>query len=1824
MVQFKSFTVRFMAAGAVLIGLAAWLAAGRLGFNPYAVARDPIPAYASLRRDASPGISSPLATPTASGPGQAVGTKGESGHAAVASPTSTPAVVIAHEPSGNHVRSNSDITLTFNCPMEPASVEQRFALRRADLPANAASEAVPGRFSWPAPDVLIFTPKTLLVDGASYSITLEEGAQARLGGTPTRREYIYTFSVLPLPAITRSSPRDGDVQAKLGDRVTLYFNLPMRTETVEQALRISPEPAEPPRFEWNKAGTTLDIVFEIDPSALYTILLSNEAVDAWGRALRDNRSIAFQTAPMEAVVWLVGPRGYWNNVYGTYNPNPQVRQYTQFRNVEKLSYRLSQVARQDFLALFQPAWRDNKKPPSSTLVYSWVQTVTAPLNKLGLDLAHISLPDGSPLPSGAYLLEVEGLPGKAHDWRMLIVTGLNLALKRSDKQTFVWATDLRTGQPVSGLQLSVYDMDKTLIVQGETNDVGVFKTDQAPKCLDRWECAYGWRPLYVVAEGEGEQWGFVASTWDEGIAMRDFRMPYYYGEPSHTIFLYTDRPLYRPGQSVYFKGVVRQDNDGRYRLPQFSRLPVVINDAAGNEIYRQSLPLSDVGTFHGEITLSEEAALGLYSVNVAYATDESPAYGNFRVAEYRKPEFKVSVTPAITQPLHGEIITVTVQADYYFGAPLAGAEVEWRMYSDDYQFSLPNEWYSFSEVDETYWYWGGEQNGGQNIYANGRGRTDARGTFTFSLPLDLSKSKRSQTLTFEADVVDQNQQVTSARGYAVAHKSRLYIGARPRWYVTKPKEFLDIQLVAAAPDKTVLPGIPLTVELYEREWRSVRIRDEYGTYNWQSNYEDELISTQVVTTGADGRVVAIVTPPKGGEYRVVARWQGSTGTVEEQAQGSTIESASASTFFWTWGGEYVNWGIQNDDRINIIADKRLYQPGDTARLLVTAPFADSLALVSVERGGVLRYWTLPIKSTSALIEVPIHADYAPNAFVSVILLKGQAEDFPTADFKIGYAALNVEPVQQRLKVELIPDRTRYTPRATATYTVRVSDYQGKPVDAEVSLSLVDAAVLALVGDQDPDILAAFYRQRGLGVHNSLSLVTSVDRLSAVLDKQAKGGGGGDGIDVREHFADTAFWRADVRTGPGGEVAIQVPLPDNLTTWRMRAKAVSASTQLGQAEVDVIATKDILLRPVLPRFFTAGDQARVGTIVHNDTPLTETLRVECEIQPRADDKMQTACGEAQEVTIGPNGSMPAYWDVSIPRTLSVTLLMRAATLDQRGDAVKLVLPVDAYFDSIAYSTYRSITGTATISVALPVDVERDMDELVIEVEPTLAASIDSGLEYLVGFPYGCVEQTMSSFLPDVVVMRMIEEIGLNTRPGFRDQLGGMIESGMQRLYGYQHNDGGWGWWKDDASNPSITAYVLYGLHQMELGGRAIDADVRDAAVGYMLAWLQRSAVDDPIGPVHGAERVASGANVRAYALYVLAELGHANPGLAGRLYEQRDKLDHYGKAYLALALYLGNEQRVDERVETLMQELREAAKQESGAVYWEDKQNDIWGMSTGVRTTAVALDAFVQLFISDPTIDPAARWLLTQRQESHWGTTQETSMSLVALIEYLSATFEREGNYTYTVRVNGQEIATMAVTPQTLGKHGKWAIPLSELATGDPVVEIVRDQGPGAPLRANVSLRHYRSGDGIAPIQDRGVQVKREYATLDGRPLEELQLGDVVALTLTVKVDSSLTYVLVEDRLPAGLEPIDTSLATTSQQFKGKRGDWVWSRVELRDDRVALFANWLPAGRAQIYTYLARVTTAGTFYALPLQAYAMYKPDTLGRTAGTVIAIDSAE
>jgi len=489
--------------------------------------------------------------------------------------------------------------------------------------------------------------------------------------------------------------------------------------------------------------------------------------------------------------------------------------------------------------------------------------------------------------------------------------------------------------------------------------------------------------------------------------------------------------------------------------------------------------------------------------------------------------------------------------------------------------------------------------------------------------------------------------------------------------------------------------------------------------------------------------------------------------------------------------------------------------------------------------------------------------------------------------------------------------------------------------------------------------------------------------------------------------------------------------------------------------------------------------------------------------------------------------------------------------------------------------------------------------------------------------------MSRVLPDAIIARAQQELGIADSKHLQEELPKMIAEGLQRLYDFQHTDGGWGWWKNDASNPFNTAYVLFGLEQIRRAGFPVEEERIDKAARYLRRWLTSTDVDTKPMYCHH-EGKANSANTRAYALYVMAALGRGEPGLTGRLYEQRDKLDHYGRAYLALALWLLNDQTRDPHVDTLLEELADAAIVTDGLAHWEEKTQETWNMGTDVRSTAIILDALVRITPDDPLIPKVVRWLMLQRRPCpgqecvSWATTQETSNALIALVDYLIASGEMKADYTYRVLVDGIEVGRRVVNRRNLAVPGRFVVSLSELPpAAQHVVEIVREVGPGqsgqGSLYYSLSLRRYRPVEEARP-SSRGLEVHRRYVPRGKvRPTHQARIGDVIEVHLEIKVGQPVNYLVVEDPLPAGLEPIDTSLQTTGRSYRTGQQKSEWVHIELRDEKVVLFATYLRPG-TYTYTYLARATTAGTFHALPMQAYPMYDPDVWGRGSGDVFTV----
>jgi uncharacterized protein YfaS (alpha-2-macroglobulin family) len=1731
------------------------------------------------------------------------------------------------------------ISVTFNQPMDHTSAQSHFSLEMDGQP-------VAGSFRWAGgqtptePETMFFVPEEPLLRDTAYSVRVAAGVQGQAGNTGTEKQKSWIFSTVRQPGIESTSPRNGARGVEPGGGVAITFASPMQRKGFLDHVTIRPAVTEVYTY-WLENDTQVEIQFQSEPVTAYEVSLDSGTPDKYGASLGEVARIRFTTGDLPAIASLTTV-----DRLGTVSAYTETVVYATYRNVSTLQmalYRLSPSAFMDLNTEWD-AW-DQFVPDERELVRSWSQKVQAPRNEARLERLLLVDTSGQALPPGLYYLQLiaPGIQELEPSRYMFVKSRLNLTLKQTRTEALVWATDLASGQPVSDLSLALYSGPDKMEAVTVTDAEGLaIVRDLSTNDL--------WSPFFaVVGELGGDDFGIAYNRWEEGINPWDFGIESEFWGSDYQGYLYTDRPIYRPGQTVYFKGIVRADDDAVYSVPgEIESVHVYVNDAQGNELYRQELPLSDMGTFYDELALDEQAPLGDYYVDIQEPDLEFYAGTSFRVAEYEAPDFQVSVTPARDAYLAGETIAVTAEATYYFGGPVADADVHWSVLSDDYYFrydcpqgqSCP--WYSWTDSE-----WG-EQPEGDYYYGYGRlvaegdARTDSEGRVTFNVPANLGKAVQSQLFTIEASVTDINAQQVSNRTATIVHRGEFYIGVAPRGNLTEVGEEKPIDLLTVDWNGEPVAEVELVVTLMEHRWYSVRRQAEDGRYYWDWTVEDIPVETSTVTTDDQGRAVATFVPPKAGTYRV--RAAGVDGHENE---------IRSSDYFWAWGGqEYVSWRQESNNRIDLIADKEEYEIGDVAEILIPSPYTGTVqALVTVERGHIMETEVRELSTNSEVLRVPIVEAHVPNVFVSILIVEGsdQATD-GLATFKMGVVKLPVSVGAKTLNISLTPDKPsaegeHYGPRDTATYDLLVTDYEGNPVEAELSLRLADLAVLALADEPGPTLVESFWRDRGLGVKTSTPLIVAMEPFNREIAPDTKGG---DGVAadmlVRSRFADTAFWDPAVRTDKEGRAQVTVELPDNLTTWRMQAQGITVDTKVGRTDVDVVSTLDLLVRPVLPRFFVVNDQAQIATVVHNNTREPLEVQVSIEVEGLALEGART-----QTVEVGASGKVQVPWSVQAVPGSEATVRMRASA-GNLSDAREDTLPIYHYTTPEVVSTAGVLSepGVRQEVIQLPRAFDSTQGGLAVTLEGSLAAATQDALDYLEHYPYECVEQTVSRFLPNVVTWQALEEMGLE-RPELRQKLAQMVGIGLQRLYAQQHYDGGWGWWTYDESNPYLTAYVLHGMLEAYRAGFVVDQEAMDKAVGYLRETL----------PSVTQIKTASDANRLAYALYTIASYAdtfgssfRGELGRAVRLFDDRHLLDHYGRATLAMALAL-MEPDEPQRVNTLLDDLTGDAVLSATGAHWEEAEPDYWNMNTDVRSTAVALWALAKLRSNDQLLPATVRWLMAVREEGHWQTTQDSAWSLLGLVAYMQATGELAGDYGYRVYLNGQELAAGDISQDNIDQSQELQVEIARLLAEEGNRLVIERQAAQAgqtgegQLYYSADMRTYLPADHVQAL-DRGIVVARQYSPADdagqagaGQYVDTARVGDVIQVKLTLIAPTDLYYVVVEDPLPAGFEGVDLSLKTTSvvgeqptlrnltaeeEDLWYRRYGWGWwwfSNSEMRDEKMVLFAEYLPRGTYE-YTYLIRAGIPGDFYIMPTTAYEMYFPEVFGRSDGGKFTIQPSD
>ncbi|MDI6771921.1 MAG: MG2 domain-containing protein [bacterium] len=1365
------------------------------------------------------------------------------------------------------------------------------------------------------------------------------------------------------------------------------------------------------------------------------------------------------------------------------------------------------------------------------------------VNEAGVEGFYTKTLDFGQQPLGLYLVEARYAGATVSTW--LLVSDTALVLKRAPGEALAFVADARDGTPVADSAVRLYK-DGKILAKGRTSKEGIARI-ALPATLDTFY-------LMTIAQRGADE---------AVIGRRDYRLEQ--GGP-FALHAYTDRPIYRPGQRIYFKGIVRRKvvRGAPYAVPAGEAVRIEVQDPDGEPLLRQRHLTNAFGSFHGEFDLSPEAPTGFYSL--VLTAGESTITHDIVVAAYRKPEFSVSVAAEKPRYLRGDQVRIGLSAQFYFGAPVAGAKASYTVYRTPNWYAQWQALYD-DEPDEDVGTSEGYHGDGRPV-AEGEVKLDEQGKaaigFRAEFP-DATDTPQDQIFSVQVSVSDPSgREVTVSRDIEVA-AGDFRVMLRPERYFVEPGHPVSTTVLVRDLDRRPVPGVSVTLEMSYVRWDYGR-REYVGLKAW----------TQTVTTGPDGSVPATVTLPRSGYVQILA--------IARDTAGREIRG---DTWLWASGEAGGDFGVRYTD-LSLQTDKRRYRAGETARVLLNADKTGQTALVTIEGDRIHRAFAVPVARRTTVISVPLLPEYGPNVILSALYVK---------DKKLarGEVALNVTVPERELKVTVTSDRPRYGPGDRATYTVQVTDAAGRPQQAELSLAVVDEAIYALQEDDPRALRNAFYPRRWnlVRTHFSFELWYLGD-----ADKDASQ------IMIRRRFKDTAYWQPALVTDAQGRATMSFDLPDNLTTWRATVLAHTKKTRLGRGVYKAIVAREFFVRIETPRLFSQDDESRITALVHNetDTPMQATVRLKA-------DGLQTAGSPQQTVTLAPRKVEKVIWPVSARRPGEARILVTAEAAGQpsRSDGVEITVPVRPYGRTQITGQTGDITAERpkTETVVLERSAIPEASRLTVRITPSVTQAAAGALEYLIGYPWGCVEQTMSRFLPTVMVQRVLRAGGLS-EPDLERRIPDMVQDGLTRLYRFQNEEGGWGWWEFDEGSAWMTAYVLYGLATAKAEGYPVRESVLESG---RRAALELAGRADP--------------DTRMFLLYAVALAGDPEAARGLRAKTALSELKTEGVAYAVLL-----DRLLGRNVRPAFAELGRRAVAEDGTVSWRSDDAARWDWNERMAT-ALALRAILAVDPRGSRIEGVVRWLMLNRTDYYWWSTRDTAWVLAALVDYLrveggaaSATGE------VRVALNGRMVQTYRLTPTVReARDLVLTLPGSALQPGENRITVERAGGTSRVFYT-VTLRQTIAMDAIPALTPADIRIAREYLrllpkragagiwSLQTEPTRNvLRLGDRVLVRLTITTPRDLAYVVIEDPFPAGFEVTERGSAEVAiDDWR-----WWWDYTDVRDDRIAIFARRIPAGE-HVIEYNMRAQTPGTYNAMPTLLEGMYTPRMRAESTGTRVII----
>lgn len=1539
-------------------------------------------------------------------------------------------------------------------------------------------------------------------------------------------------------------------------------------------------------------------------------------------------------------------------------------------------------------------------------------TVATPLSKAGAYLVTAKMADGN--------------VSKIVVW----IADTAIVKKPLEQGTYLYIGDAASGAPIgkANVELFGYRQDhlgnkRPRQFRTLTKNFAEFSSAEGGVTLDPKQMPneYNWLITARTREGRLAYLGFTG-VWYGGRYDEEYNQT--------KVFVITDRPVYRPKQKVHFKFWVGQ---AKYDAPDESpfagkTFKLELHNPQGEKIVEREFTADQYGGFDGEYELPEDAGLGVYQVAIPNLGGSS-----FRVEEYKKPEFDVTVDAPSEPVMLGDKVTATINAKYYFGSPVVNARVKYKVlrtsYNDEWYPVCPWDWfygrgYCWLAYDYT-WYPGWQRWGCARPIASWWGRPSPPpevviendvaigpdGTVKVEIDTELARlmhSDQDHKYEITAEVTDESRRTIVGTGNVLVARQPFKVFAWVDRGYYRVGDTIEASFKAQTLDEKPVEGAGHV--------KLLRI-----TYDDKNQPVETPVKEWDLPTNAEGEASLKITASQAGQYRI-------SYSVTDKKE-HTIEGA----YLFTVTGEGFDGADYRFEHLEIIPDRREYAPGEKVKLMVNTDRAGGTVLLFVRpvNGTYLPPRVVRLKGKSTVVEIGVEQKDMPNFFVEAVTI---ADAKPYTELR----EIAVPPVKRVLNLAVTPSAATYLPGEQAEVTVALTELNGKPFVGSTVLTIYDKAVEYISGGSNvPEIREFFWKWKrnhyprtesslDRGGHNmtlpdkpgmanlgafgataadegprDMAGVTVSGQISAMpvpeaapapaaeaaMDAAAPRGAGGAAYSraemrmkggapaqggeaalvvqptIRKEFADTALWVGALETDKEGIAKVSLKMPENLTTWQIRAWAMGAGTRVGQGSAETVTRKNIIVRLQAPRFFVEKDEVTLSANVHNYLKSAKQVEVVLEL----DGENFVPLGElTQTIEIPAEGEKRVDWQVRVAKEGEAVIRMKALT-DEESDAVEQRFPVEVHgmLKTESYSgVLRPEEETGSFEIRVPSERRINDSRLEIRYSPTLAGAMVDALPYMVSYPYGCTEQTLNRFLPTVITQRILldthvdlksirdkqtnlnaQEIGddrqraerwkqFDHNPVFdEDEVRRMVKAGLERLIEMQLQDGGWGWFSGygERSYPHTTAYVVHGLQVARQNDVALVPDVLERGIEWLKNYQaeQVRLLENAAKPAKEKEKIpykVAADNLDAFVYMVLVDEGVDEPRMREFLYRDRTKLAVYGLALFGMSLAkVEDREKLDMVLQNIGQFL--VVDNENQTAYLKLPENNSWWFWYG---SDIEADAYYLKLLSktDPKNPVAAglvKYLLNNRRHgTYWNSTRDTSLVIEALADYLKASGEAEPDMTVEIWLDGKKRKEVKITAADLFTFDNKLVLVGDaVEEGARKIEF-RKKGKG-PLYYNAYLTNFTLED---PITAAGLEIKvqrkfyklipekksvdvagsrgqavdqqvEKYRREELENLALLKSGDLVEVELEIESKNDYEYLLFEDMKAAGFEPVEVR--------SGYNGNDLGAYMEMRDERVVLFVRWLARGKHSV-SYRTRAEIPGRFSALPAKGSAMYAPE----------------